>query len=276
MNLEAFYRTHQVPRSVRQLWEIERVLNDAGSSLALISFDLVDVDFRYTVTPPDLIPIAHTGVDGCHFGFLTDFGMTRNLDLAPIVMVRPTGDPPLQVVASTMRDLVALLLRVNDAEILANLDYGDETDLIEESLEEYFSGEKRGRLTDIKSVLMSKFGVEAAESAQDRIQTSQRIRESHIAIPTADSLGVLRSEDRCSGTPEYDYTRYDRDPESFIRHCSKLEKLALCRDLQYHFILDEGYDKSELNFVLTLLEDVGCRDERARLADLSKNDENAV
>jgi hypothetical protein len=59
-------------------------------------------NFRYFITPPDLITFISTGGDGIHFGFLTDFGQVEDLEEAYIVCVSPTNDPPLKIVARNL------------------------------------------------------------------------------------------------------------------------------------------------------------------------------
>lgn len=59
---------------------------------------------RYMATPPDVIPFAHAGVDGIHYGFLTDFGLEKDLSQAPIVCVSPVDWTGVWVVARHLQD----------------------------------------------------------------------------------------------------------------------------------------------------------------------------
>ena len=57
-----------------KLIELEERLNKKEHSLDPIGFMPITQHFSYWITPPDVIPFAHTGGNGIHFGFLTDFG----------------------------------------------------------------------------------------------------------------------------------------------------------------------------------------------------------
>lgn len=66
----------------------------------------IDFDHHYSITPLDVIPFAGTGGNGIHFGFLTDFGNAKDLENAPIVLISPSNDPPLKLVANNIKDFL--------------------------------------------------------------------------------------------------------------------------------------------------------------------------
>ena len=75
-------------------------------------------DFRYNITPLDIVHFAYTGGNGIHFGFLTDFGLVNSLDDAPIVIIAPTYDPPIRLVAKNLLDFLTYFPTIYDAEDL--------------------------------------------------------------------------------------------------------------------------------------------------------------
>ena len=86
------YGSLAIPDEILKLIRLEEDLQKEGKTLDTIGFVPIVTEFAYSITPIDVIPFAHTGGDGVHFGFLTDFGRVKNLNDAPIVCVSPTND----------------------------------------------------------------------------------------------------------------------------------------------------------------------------------------
>ena len=116
--LKSVYSSYEVPKEIHLLHALEEKLNKEGLSLDIIGFQPVTDLFIYHITPPDLIPFAHTGGAGIHFGFLTDFSEVRDLYDAPIVCVSPTNDPPIRYMARNITEFLNLVASVPHAEML--------------------------------------------------------------------------------------------------------------------------------------------------------------
>ena len=106
--LKSMYSFYDVPKEIHMLNTLEEKLNKEGLSLDIIGFQPVTDLFIYHITPPYLIPFAHTGGAGIHFGFLTEFSEVQDLYDAPIVCVSPTNDPPIRYMARNITELCAL------------------------------------------------------------------------------------------------------------------------------------------------------------------------
>jgi hypothetical protein len=116
---------YREPASLRALRGLRDRCAKDGLDFELIGLRLPNgEDYRYPDTPPDLLPFACTGGDGIHFGVLTDFGTARALDRAPIVCVSPTNDPAVTLVAANIKEFLAVVCRLGDAEALDGMPTG--------------------------------------------------------------------------------------------------------------------------------------------------------
>lgn len=68
----------QMPPTLQKLQKLQSDLEKEGYSLDALGLMLDTEDHSYYVTPCDVITFASTGVDGIHFGLLTDFGSVTN------------------------------------------------------------------------------------------------------------------------------------------------------------------------------------------------------
>jgi hypothetical protein len=103
---------YEVPSSLKTLIEVERELKQEGYRMkSVIGFYLSLEHSGYFNTPFDVIAFGWTGVDGEHFGFLTDFGSADDLENAPIVMVSPMNfDQPTVLIANNIQTLLRIAI----------------------------------------------------------------------------------------------------------------------------------------------------------------------
>lgn len=85
---------YEMPPTLQSLIDLDNILDDNGVSILGdfflgLNFYLAIEKTRYFNTPSDVIAFGHIGVDGIHYGFLTDYGSVKNLEVAPIVCVCP-------------------------------------------------------------------------------------------------------------------------------------------------------------------------------------------
>lgn len=80
---------YYLPPTLRRLIDLQKVLDDPEQFYIGLNFYLSLENFRYFNTPSDVVVFGNIGVDGVHYGFLTDYGTVTDLEAAPIVCVCP-------------------------------------------------------------------------------------------------------------------------------------------------------------------------------------------
>jgi hypothetical protein len=141
---------------------------------------------RYMATPPDVIPFAHAGVDGIHYGFLTDFGFEKDLSQAPIVCVSPVDWTGVWVVARHVQDFLSVVYTENS------------------SLKRYYAsgqdytghaGQQQPQAVDERTALVrecfrERFGVKPIHDMAVYIDGLRTGRKQNEAAPTLNGLGI--------------------------------------------------------------------------------------
>ncbi|WP_062350415.1 SMI1/KNR4 family protein [Bacillus kwashiorkori] len=261
--IESKFHGYEVPQQIYQLIDLEEKLNKRRLSLSQIGFSPDFEQNFYSITPPDFIPFASTGGDGICFGFLTDFGIYKDLTEAPVVCVTPTNDPPLRLVARNLREFLNIAYSVPFVELLEMFWEFEKAEQVQEVLTEvekdtgFLVKRNRGK---IFRALQQTFQLEKID-VLDYLKTVKREREQSIIIPTMDGLGVA-----CPDIPFISYNKYAFNLEAgisdselermknFIKKANKLEKLAFVRDANYRYILTKSDDWAVLELVIDLLE----------------------
>lgn len=143
---------------------------------------------RYMATPPDVIPFAHAGVDGIHYGFLTDFGLEKDLSQAPIVCVSPVDWTGVWVVARHLQDFLSVVYTENS------------------SLQRYYAngkdytghaGQRTPQTADertlyVRECFRERFGVQPIQDMSAYIDRLRTERKQNEVAPTLNGLGVRR------------------------------------------------------------------------------------
>lgn len=103
---------YSVPPALMTLIELDEELEREGFNMwNVIGFNPSISYMSYFNTPFDVVIIGTTGMDGDHFGILTEFGSATDLEEAPIVMVAPMDfDQPVKVVASNLREFIRMVM----------------------------------------------------------------------------------------------------------------------------------------------------------------------
>jgi hypothetical protein len=255
---DQFFGNHKKPELLIQL---EQAQNN-GESWEYLGF-YIDYDIHYTTTPLDIIPFAGTGGNGIHFGFLTDFKDSINLDNAPIVCISPSNDPPIKLVAKNLSDFLRLVVVIGEAEFLDD-DYENEED-VELRLEEWdlvsekdWEGnplsnkeieESRLQIHNIQKqrtrliqVLKEDFKIEPMPIVYQYIKELRANRSEGIDIKTSDNIGIIYQGDS-SKVQFYDYAVKDIDLiNEFLQKANKPSRLQFYRDATFHFIISNDYD----------------------------------
>ncbi|MFJ7933362.1 hypothetical protein [Sporosarcina sp. NPDC096371] len=261
--LKKEYGMYAIPEEVMKLIRLEEELNQEGESLDTIGFRPIVHEFAYAITPPDLIPFAHTGGGGIHFGFLTEFDAIKDLHEAPIVCVSPTNDPPIRYVARNIQEFLDLASSVPHVEMIESLWPCENTTAMETIQQEYASeldvewAQKRDK---IRRRFQATFHTKLLPP-QQYVQEVLEERSTETAIPTYDGLGVVGAI-----TSDWPGRRYSFDDQRqqdekelarmrhFLANATTKEQLAFVRDAYYWYILTPDYHQGVLNVVVELLD----------------------
>ncbi|MDQ0862303.1 hypothetical protein [Bacillus sp. V2I10] len=105
-----------------QLRKLEEILKKEGDSLGEdLNLFLHSERFAYDVTPYDVITFASTGMDGLHFGLLTDFGTVLDIENAFVVCVSPMDyGEHIKIVARNIMEFVGLICTMKSAVAISN------------------------------------------------------------------------------------------------------------------------------------------------------------
>ena len=234
------------------------------------------------MTPLDVIPFAGTGGDGIHFGFLTDFGNEKDLENAPIVLVSPSNDPPLKLVANNLRDFLKIVMVIGDAEFLDE-DYSSEEE-IKTRLSEWDTvsekdwqgnllpkseiDEAKKRLentliqrANLRKILTNELGITPMDSIFNYISQLRIDRAKEIELKDSYDVGINYSCDT-STIKEYKYELKDISKiNEFLKSTSLCDRILFYRNSTYQFILSEDYDKEIKRLIIEILKKDGFKRE---------------
>ncbi|WP_159886079.1 hypothetical protein [Paenibacillus puerhi] len=264
---------YKIPPTLQILIDLDRELTAEGKSMMDgLKFNLTGEGYRYFSTPCDVVVFGSIGVDGIHYGFLTDFGSVSDLEQAPIVCVSPMDfDQPTQLIAANLRDF----LRVNltDDALFYNRFADEQTYLVQKKEWEkeanhspYVQADENKRITEeVISRLRERIVLPDIENPFMYMRSVREARQESIAIPTQDGLGVVTSE------PLSEAVTFIRFPiprdrfvtiselESFLQTANNLSKLAVVRDIQLQA-------ETELRERIAVeLEGMGLKEEATRI-----------
>lgn len=268
------YGSYAIPEEVFKLMELEEKLNKKGQSLDTIGFMPITHHFSYSITPPDLIPFAHTGGNGIHFGFLTDFGNIKDLNEAPIVCVAPTDDPPVRYLARNIKEFLNLASSVPHVEMLESFwpcNNASSMEAIQNEFLSYSDVEWIKKRERIFSCLQDTFKTEPV-NVQEYVEEVLNERNDKITIPTFDGLGIVGGPDSDRKGRRYSFDEQRRQKEheltrmrDFLSSANEDEILAFIRDANYKYILTPDYDGEVLKLVVELLKSLDLSNEVNRV-----------
>ena len=267
---------YDVPPTLQTLISLQNVLGDDEQFYLCLNFYLSLEDFRYFNTPSDVVVFGNLGVDGIHYGFLSDYGSVPNLEEAPIVCVMPMDfERPTRIVAKNLREF----LRVNwaDSELFYN-QFGSEEDYLEASaqwvaegtdaLHQESENEKlvRGRVANF---LMENIEIPIIDNPYRYVQKVELERQKNVSIQTLDRLGVvtpiLRGEEHILFLI---HERTDPDLEllqEYFDSAPIASRLALFRDIQLNYIFPDNQELYKI--VVDEMVKMGLINEVARLSE---------
>ena len=172
----------------------------------------------------DSIPFARTGGDGIHYALLTDFGLVKNLEEAPVIRISPMDSEKVQLVARNLNDFFSL--HFFDELIVLN-EYSSE--------EAYLDSVRKEKAQDLNSKwfdydrwkrekekvlnnIQEKFNISPIPRPVQYQQDIRLERSSRITTLTEDSLGIVHLP-----------PRIPHEKEAFLASIRNLQHTA-CRD----------------------------------------------
>lgn len=274
---DLFFGDYDKPELLIKLEEYQA----KGNSWEHLGF-YIDFDHHYAMTPLDVIPFAGTGGDGIHFGFLTDFGNEKDLENAPIVLVSPSNDPPLKLVANNLRDFLKIVMAIGDAEFLDE-DYNSEEEVKTRLTEwdavsekdwqgnllpksEIQEAKKRLENTllkrdNLRQMLINEMRISPMGSIVNYISQIRIDRAKEIELKDSYDVGINYSCDT-SVIKECQYELKDISKiDEFLKTASLGERILFYRNSTYQFILAEDYDKEIKRLIIENLKKDGFKRE---------------
>ncbi|MDN4494478.1 hypothetical protein [Ureibacillus aquaedulcis] len=189
---------YEVPPTLQRLIDLQDILGDPEQFYLGLNFYISLEDYRYFNTPSDVVVFGNIGMNGIHYGFLTDYGAVTNLEAAPIVCVSPMSfERPTRIVAKNLCEF----LRVNltDCELFYNEFGSEEKYLIargqwaEEAVDSAFQQTDDENLVreGVTKFLMENIQMPIIDNPYRYVQGVELERQGNISINTQDGLGVI-------------------------------------------------------------------------------------
>jgi len=230
-----------------------------------------------------VIVFGNTGMDGIHYGFLTDYGQVESLEEAPIVCVSPMDfDTPVRIAAANIRDFLSI--DQADRPLFYN-HFSSESHYLEtkrgwaeEAANSPYqkSEEELQQQAAVKALVRERISLTDITQPYAYVQSITQQRKERITIATQDGLGVIEPQnDSDNGTNSVSldtpimYVHKDEDLDleelaHYLQTAPRLVQLALIRDIQMNFVMEEWISLQKL--VTSRLQALGQKDEAKRIA----------
>lgn len=264
----------KMPPTIEKLHKLEKEIEKEGHSLSELSLYL-EFDFSpYENTPYDVITFASTGVDGIHFGFLTDFGTVSDLGNAFVVCISPMDfDSHIKIVARNIREFLNLVCTMKGALTISNFnileDEGQYIRLLKELKQvEPEDEEFEENANYVVEKIIATFDSERIEDVYHYVERKVRTeREQQTILSTLDGLGIIPVENITSNFLPYklekDMTIDLEEVKAFLNSATTESKMAFFRDVQFIYLIANEIALKEL--VIHEMIKLGLQDEVGRL-----------
>lgn len=262
-----------VPTTLQRLIDLQNVLVDPEEFYLGLNFYLSLEGSRYFNTPSDVVVFGRLGVDGVHYGFLTDFGSVADLEEAPIVCVSPMDfERPNRIVAKNLREF----LRVNmtDGELFYN-QFDSEANYLavkERWAEEAaYQPSENDKLVQERVIrfLVENLQIPIIDNPYLYVQGIELDRQSNVTIKTQDGLGIttpLLQGEKHKLFPIQKHTYPDLVLlQEYLYSTPVASRLALFRDIQLNYVLQDHQELLEI--VIEAMINMELTDEAKRLTE---------
>jgi len=268
---------YEVPATLQRLVELEKLLSDPEQFYLGLHFYLsLENDIRYFNTPSDVVVFGNIGVDGVHYGFLTDYGLVMNLEKAPIVCVCPVDfDRPVRIIAQSLSEF--LRLNVSNSELFYN-EFNSEGAYLaareqweEEEAHSFYHQTKNETLTQerVENYLMNNFQLPFIENPFRYIQEVELERKRNVSIATQDGLGIITPLLPCENHKPFEINK-EKDLDlnllrEYLNSAPVASRLAVFRDIQFNYVLQDYPELFQI--VIETMVNLGLIDEVNRLSE---------
>lgn len=266
-----------IPPTLQRLIDLRNILEEDEQFYRGLNFYLSLKNFRYSNTPSDVVVFGNIGMDGIHYGFLTDFGSVTDLEVAPIVCVSPMDfGCPTRIVAQNLCEF----LRVNltDGELFYNQFESEETYLeaknqwITEAANSPFQPSETEKLFRKKATnfLMENIQMPTINNPYQYVQHVEMERQRNVVIQTQDGLGVTTR--LLQGEKHVLFPIHkDIDPDlillqEYLYTSPVASRLALFRDIQLNYTLQDNQELYKI--VAAAMVSMELIDEAIRLSEI--------
>jgi hypothetical protein len=272
------YGKYEVPPTLEAIFELQKQYRGSDVFSNAVGLYFSDAGVRYFNTPSDVVVFASNGMDGIHYGFLTDYGTISNLEEAPIVCVSPMDhDQPTKLVAANLREFVRMHL--TDEALFYNSFPSEEAyeqakrSWAEESMNSPYQPTEEQRQKreqerqQVLAELMERIPLPAIDHPYRHIEQLRAERQKRISLPTQDGLGVTMPVE-----PGQEYVMFPVDKQNrlniaalktYLAEAPPAYKLALFRDIQLHHVLPQERELQAV--ILAELRTMGLTDEADRM-----------
>ncbi|WP_043933803.1 hypothetical protein [Bacillus sp. EB01] len=267
---------YEVPPTLQRLIDLQNVLGDPEQFYLGLNFYLSLENFRYFNTPCDVVVFGNIGIDGIHYGFLTDYGVMTNLEETPIVCVCPMDfESPTRIVANNLREF--LRINMTDSELFYNHFDSEEEYLVakEKWAEEaancpHQPSENDNLVRDrVTKYLSENLKIPNINNPYRYFQNVELERQRKVSIQTQDGLGVITP--LLQGEMHIPFSiQKDTEPdlellEEYLYSTSVTSRLVLIRDIQLNYVLQDRQGLQEI--IIAAMNNLGLIDEAKRLSE---------
>lgn len=249
----ANFGKYDIPPTLQRLIDLQNVLGDDEQFYLGLNFYLSLEDFRYSNTPSDVVVFGNIGMDGTHYGFLTDFSSVTDLEVVPIVCVSPMDfERPTRIVAKNLCGF--LKVNLTDGELFYNRFESEEKYLevknqwITEAANSPYQPSENEKLVreKVTNFLIENIQMPFINNPYHYVQQVEMERQRNVVIQTQDGLGVttplLQGEEHIL-IPIH----RDIDPDlillqEYLYSSPVASRLALFRDIQLNYTLQDNQE----------------------------------
>ncbi|TYP68945.1 DUF5050 domain-containing protein [Paenibacillus methanolicus] len=266
------YGKYEMPAELKRVLKLqedlrEKKLLDYGDMFGVYFYE-DGVDSRYLNTPLDVITFGSPGVDGIHYGFLTDFGEVTSLEEAYIVRVEPMNfDDPVRIVARNLHDFLRMLVYAeNAAHVLdMNADKASVSTIMAPDPDAWEPGRDDALVRHLVSQTLK---LEKMPDPYAYFQQLKKARGLAATVPTEDGLGVVPSTGAGIPAERFDFAGKEwlelADAKAFFGSAPREAKLVFLRDAQSRGWINEA-DEDVKQFLKQELRAIGLDDEADRI-----------
>lgn len=275
-SMDINFGKYEVPPTLQRLIDLQNVLGDPEQFYLGLNFYLSLENFRYFNTPSDVVVFGNIGIDGVHYGFLTDYGSVTDLEESPIVCVCPMDfEGPTRIVANNLREF--LRINMTDGELFYNQFDSEEKYIVakekwvEEAANSPYQPSENDKLVRdrVTKFLSENLKIPNINNPYRYVQNVELERQRKVSIQTQDGLGVITP--LLQGEKHIPFPiQKDTDPDlellqKYLYSTPVASRLGLFRDIQLNYVLQDHRGLHEI--IIDAMNNLELIDEAKRLSE---------